>query len=89
MLSGNVDLLQSPELLEQVLATLPVGVWIMDDQGRIVHGNPAGQQIWQGARYDYAHRVIEVGVAHLGIYVNLLDITVIGLNVLFSHNFLL
>lgn len=56
MLSGNVDLLQSPELLEQVLATLPVGVWIMDDQGRIVHGNPAGQQIWQGARYVPADR---------------------------------
>jgi hypothetical protein len=46
--------------------------------------------IRQGARHDHAHRVIEIGIAHLGIYINLLDITaiVIGLNAFFSHNFL-
>jgi diguanylate cyclase (GGDEF)-like protein len=38
-------------LLEQVLEMLPVGVWIMDRAGRIVHGNPAGQKIWAGARF--------------------------------------
>ena len=38
-------------LLEEVLETLPVGVWILDAEGRIVFGNPAGQRIWAGARY--------------------------------------
>lgn len=51
MSQDKPDWLQSPELLEQVLASLPVGVWIMDREGRIVHGNPAGQCIWSGARF--------------------------------------
>lgn len=38
-------------LLEEVLRTLPVGVWILDAAGQIVFGNPAGQRIWAGARY--------------------------------------
>jgi PAS domain S-box-containing protein len=38
-------------LLRTVFETLPVGVWLADKEGRIVHGNPAGQQIWAGARY--------------------------------------
>lgn len=38
-------------LLEEVLKTLPVGVWILDAGGRIVFGNPAGEHIWAGARY--------------------------------------
>jgi diguanylate cyclase (GGDEF)-like protein len=37
--------------LEQVLATLPVGVWIMDASGRIVNVNPAGERIWAGSRF--------------------------------------
>lgn len=37
--------------LRRVLETLPVGVWIMDRHGQIVHGNPAGKHIWCGARY--------------------------------------
>jgi len=37
--------------LRNVLMALPIGVWIMDEQGQIVHGNPAGQRIWGGARY--------------------------------------
>jgi hypothetical protein len=39
------------DLLPQVLAALPVGVWIMDRMGCITHGNPAGRGIWGGARY--------------------------------------
>ena len=46
--------------LTSVLDSLPVGVWIMDRTGRIVHGNPAGQQIWAGARY--------VGLEQFGEY---------------------
>jgi PAS domain S-box-containing protein len=42
---------QSEERLKRVLETLPVGVWIADEEGTITHGNPAGQQIWAGARY--------------------------------------
>ncbi len=38
-------------LLQQVLATLPVGVWILAADGRITYGNPAGLRIWGGARY--------------------------------------
>lgn len=37
--------------LRNVLEALPVGVWVMDAEGRIVHGNSAGQRIWAGARY--------------------------------------
>jgi PAS domain S-box-containing protein len=38
-------------MLAAVLDALPVGVWIMDREGRITHGNPAGRRIWGGARY--------------------------------------
>ena len=38
-------------LLEQVLDHLPVGVWVLDRDGRIMFGNPAGRAIWGGARF--------------------------------------
>jgi signal transduction histidine kinase/CheY-like chemotaxis protein len=41
----------SKDLLENVLNTLPVGVWIMDANGKIIKGNPAGLQVWAGAKY--------------------------------------
>jgi PAS domain S-box-containing protein len=41
----------SEELFRRVLELLPVGVWITDKYGRVVHGNPASQDIWAGARY--------------------------------------
>lgn len=41
----------SEALLARVLQLLPVGVWIIDRNGKIVHGNPASQEIWAGARY--------------------------------------
>jgi diguanylate cyclase (GGDEF)-like protein len=44
-------LLHDERLLTAVLDALPVGVWIMDESGKIVHGNPAGIEIWRGARY--------------------------------------
>ncbi len=46
--------------LDRVLDTLPVGVWIIDAEGRIVSGNPAGTAIWGGARM--------VGVEEYGQY---------------------
>jgi len=39
------------ELLRNVLETLPVGVWLLNREGKITHGNPAGQQIWGGAHF--------------------------------------
>lgn len=47
-------------LLSLVLDTLPVGVWIMDSHGNIVHGNPAGRRIWAGAKL--------VGIDQFGEY---------------------
>ena len=41
----------SEELFRRVLELLPVGVWITDKDGKIVHGNPASHSIWAGARY--------------------------------------
>ncbi len=42
---------ENERLLRTVLETLPVGVWIVDKTGKIVHGNPATRNIWAGARY--------------------------------------
>jgi diguanylate cyclase (GGDEF)-like protein len=39
------------DTLRHILELLPVGVWILDKEGRITHGNPAGRRIWAGARY--------------------------------------
>lgn len=46
------DTLQATEAaLREVLDALPVGVWIMDRSGYIVHCNPAARGIWEGALY--------------------------------------
>jgi len=42
---------ETERTLRSVLEALPVGVWIMDASGMIVHGNPAGLEVWAGARY--------------------------------------
>jgi len=46
-------------LLAKVLEILPVGIWITDENGRIVRGNPASLHIWGGVRYvgpdEYGH----------------------------------
>jgi diguanylate cyclase (GGDEF)-like protein len=47
-LSSLIDRL---DVLQQTLAVLPVGVWIMDSAGVIRYGNPAALEIWGGARY--------------------------------------
>lgn len=39
------------ELLRNVLETLPVGVWLLDREGVITHGNPAGRQIWGEVKF--------------------------------------
>lgn len=59
---------ETDRTLRSVLEALPVGVWIMDRSGTIVHGNPAGIAIWQGARYvgpeqfgEYKGRWLDTG----------------------------
>jgi len=42
---------RSELLLRRVLDTLPVGVWVADSTGKIFLGNPAGQDVWGGARF--------------------------------------
>ncbi|HXG66040.1 MAG TPA: PAS domain S-box protein [Blastocatellia bacterium] len=51
---------RSEQLLQTVLDTLPVGVWTADKDGNLLMGNPAGQEIWGGARY--------VGIEQYGEY---------------------
>lgn len=41
----------SEALLRQVLEALPVGVWILDNQGKIIEANSAGKQVWVGAPF--------------------------------------
>ena len=48
------------DLLRNVVDILPVGVWILDETGKILYGNSAGHRIWAGARY--------VGVEQYGEY---------------------
>lgn len=38
-------------LLVNVLNVLPIGLWIQDKNGKLIHANPAGQKIWAGAKY--------------------------------------
>jgi PAS domain S-box-containing protein len=45
------ELTRSEELLRKVLELLPIGVWITDKSGQVIHGNPASLQIWGGAHY--------------------------------------
>ena len=49
--AGERSLQETERLLRSVLEALPIGVWIMDKEGRIAQGNPAGLAIWAGARY--------------------------------------
>jgi|GEM_PF-941336 len=42
---------KTASLLRRVLDTLPVGVFITGENGKIIMGNRASRQIWGGARY--------------------------------------
>jgi len=53
-------LARGTRVLEQVLDSLPVGVWVLDREGSVMYGNPAGRAIWGGARY--------VSLAEYGAY---------------------
>jgi PAS domain S-box-containing protein len=57
----NLEALQrTTRLLQEVLDALPIGVWVLGQDGKIVSCNPAGREIWGGARYE--------GPDHFGDY---------------------
>jgi PAS domain S-box-containing protein len=46
------EALRSSQARERAyLEHLPVGLWFANEKGELIYGNPAGQQIWSGARY--------------------------------------
>ncbi|MBP1715304.1 MAG: diguanylate cyclase, partial [Deltaproteobacteria bacterium] len=45
------ELEERKQHLETLLENLPIGVWFADKSGKILYGNAAGKEIWQGARY--------------------------------------
>lgn len=47
---SDMAIQEREKLLESVLETLPLGVWIVDKEGRILLTNPAGREIWAGFR---------------------------------------
>lgn len=44
-------LIASESLLLTVLDNLPVGVWVVDQTGKILRANPTGKAIWAGVKY--------------------------------------
>jgi PAS domain S-box-containing protein len=51
---------KSETLLKKIMEHMPVGVWIVDHNGKIISGNRASQEFWGGARY--------VDIEHYGEY---------------------
>ncbi len=45
------SLRKSENLLKEVLKTLPIGVFILSADGRIIHTNPAVWELWGGAKH--------------------------------------
>jgi len=55
----------SEELLRRVLELLPVGVWIIDKDRQMAHGNLASQSIWTGDRQVSVEQSKELEVTQL------------------------
>jgi PAS domain S-box-containing protein len=49
--SAEEALRYNEALLRKVLETLPVGVWILDKDAKVVKGNPEAFRIWAGGKY--------------------------------------
>ncbi len=45
------SLRDSKQLIQSVMDILPIGLWILDEKGQILQGNPAAKKIWAGMRY--------------------------------------
>ena len=48
---AELELAKSEALFKNSFHILPVGAWITNEEGNIIFGNPAGLEIWAGARY--------------------------------------
>jgi PAS domain S-box-containing protein len=48
---AETALRENQKLLSTVIETMPVGIWLIDAEGKIMLGNPAAQKIWAGAKY--------------------------------------
>jgi PAS domain S-box-containing protein len=49
--SAEEALRYNEALLRRVLETLPVGIWILDKDAKVVQGNPEAFRIWSGETY--------------------------------------
>ncbi|MFZ2491477.1 MAG: diguanylate cyclase [Thermoanaerobaculia bacterium] len=49
--AAEMAIRESERMLRSVLNALPIGVWLMDPDGRIVEGNRESRSIWAGAHY--------------------------------------
>lgn len=38
-------------LMQQVVESMPVGIWLLDQQGNVSHTNPAAVALWNGTQY--------------------------------------
>jgi len=48
---AETKLRENQKLLSTVIETMPLGIWLVDLNGTIIHGNSAAQKIWGGAKY--------------------------------------
>jgi PAS domain S-box-containing protein len=46
----QAEVRRGTRLFQQVMETLPIGAWVTGADGRIIFGNPAGQEIWGASR---------------------------------------
>lgn len=47
-LAAEMELRKNETLLRKIFETLPVGLWVADERGQLLFGNPAGVRIWGG-----------------------------------------
>jgi two-component system, cell cycle sensor histidine kinase and response regulator CckA len=52
----QAEIQRSTGLLQQVMETLPIGVWVTATDGRIIFGNPAGREIWGGGQFAHVEQ---------------------------------
>ncbi len=48
---AELNLRENQKLLSTVIQNIPVGIFLLDNKGKIVHANSAGQLIWGGVKY--------------------------------------
>ena len=51
-MEAREELRKRENLLQKVFEVLPIGMWLTDEKGNIISGNPAGKEIW-GAEPEF------------------------------------